>query len=107
MVVATVKGEEQFEKEVLKSSTPVFVDLWAEWCGPCRMFSPIVEEVSKSFTGKVKFVKVNVDDNEDIAGKYGVESIPTSLLIEDGKVKATTVGVLNKTQLVDWLNKNV
>ncbi len=107
MVVNAIQGNEQFEKEVLRSSTPVFVDLWAAWCGPCKMYGPVVEEVSEKFSGKVKFVKVNVDDNEDIAAKYGVQSIPTSLLIEGGKVKATTVGAINVSQLEAWLKKNV
>ena len=107
MVVNAINGKEQFESEVLKSTVPVFVDLWAAWCGPCKMYGPVVEDVSEKFTGKVKFVKVNVDENEDIAERYGVQSIPTSLLIENGKVKATTIGAINVSQLETWLKKNL
>ncbi len=74
-------NEKEFEEEVLKSNVPVLVDVWATWCGPCRMYSPIVEEVSNDYDGKIKFVKVDADENENIAAKYGIMSIPTTLLI--------------------------
>jgi thioredoxin 1 len=83
------------------------VDYWAPWCGPCRLFSPIIEEVSKEFEGKVKFVKLNTDENQEIAQKYNIMSIPTVLLFEKGVVKATSVGALPKESFKTWVNKNL
>ena len=102
-----VNGEEQFEKLVLKSSTPVLVDLWAPWCMPCRWYSPIIEKTSEGMKDKFNLVKVNVDENQEIAAKYGVEAIPTTLLIENGKVKASIVGAMQESQLKAWLDKNL
>ncbi len=99
--------ETSFNDEVIKSEIPVVVDLWAEWCGPCRMFSPIFDELSPEFSGKVKFVKVNVDDNENIAKKYNIMSIPTTLLLEKGKLKAMNVGAIPKEALKKWIEKNL
>ncbi len=96
-----------FEEKVLKSKVPVVVDVWAEWCGPCRMFSPIIEEVAPEYNGKVKFVKLNADDNEDIAARYNIMSIPTSLLIEKGEVKAENVGAVPKAVLKKWIDDNL
>jgi len=98
-----------FENHVLKSDVPVVVDIWAEWCGPCRMYSPVVEEVSKDYEGKVKFMKVNADsdDNQRLLEKYSIMSIPTTLLIENGKVKAMNVGALSKEALRKWLKSNL
>lgn len=100
-------SEKDFETEVLKSATPVLVDVWATWCGPCRMYSPIVDEVSEDYKGKLKFVKVDADENESIASKYGIMSIPTTLLIENGKVKAQSVGAVPKEVLKKWIDKNL
>jgi thioredoxin 1 len=100
-------SEANFENDVLKSKTPVVVDIWAPWCGPCRMYSPIVDEVSKDYEGKVKFVKVNADENEAIASKYNVMSIPTTLLIKSGKVAAMQVGAVPKETLKKWIEKNI
>ncbi len=100
-------NEKEFEEEVLKSNVPVLVDVWATWCGPCRMYSPIVEEVSNDYDGKIKFVKVDADENENIAAKYGIMSIPTTLLIEKGKVKAQSVGAVPKEVLKKWIEKNL
>lgn len=90
---------ENFEKEVLQSDIPVLVDFWASWCGPCKMMTPVVEEIAKELDGKVKVCKVNIDDESDLAIKYGIMSIPTFLIFKDGKVSATTVGVQDKEKL--------
>ncbi len=100
-------NESDFEKEVLQSKLPVIIDLWAEWCGPCRMYSPEIEEASKEFEGKAKFVKVNVDDNQSIATRYNIMSIPTTLIIDKGNVKAENVGAIPKKMLVDWIKSNI
>ena len=106
MAVADVNSKD-FEDEVLKSKIPVIVDIWAEWCGPCRMFSPIIDEVSEEYKGKVKFVKLNADENEEIAAKYNIMSIPTALLIEKGDVKAVNVGAIPKESLKKWIDSNL
>ena len=92
-----------FEKDVLKASGPVVVDFWAEWCGPCRMIAPALEEISKSLNGKVKVVKLNVDENPGTAAKYGIMSIPTLMLFKDGQVAATKIGALPKNKLMEWV----
>ncbi|EFD92677.1 MAG: thioredoxin [Candidatus Parvarchaeum acidophilus ARMAN-5] len=102
-----IKSEEQFDKDVLKATKPVLVDLWAPWCMPCRWYSPIIEKVSDEMKEKFNLVKVNVDENQSIAAKYGVEAIPTTLLIEGGNVKASMVGAMQADQLRNWLNKNI
>ncbi len=96
-----------FEAEVLKSKVPVVVDFWGEWCGPCRIFSPIIDEVSKMYEPKVKFGKLSTDDNSDIAGKYNIMSIPCVLLFDKGEVKAMSVGALPKESFKKWLDKNL
>ncbi|MGC8496209.1 MAG: thioredoxin [Candidatus Micrarchaeia archaeon] len=100
-------NEADFEKEVLKSNVPVVVDVWAEWCGPCRFFSPIIDETAKDYEGKVKFVKLNADYNASIAAKYGIMAIPTTLLIKDGKIKAMNVGAVPKETLKKWIDSNL
>lgn len=100
-------NEDSFENEVLKSDKPVVVDIWAEWCGPCRMYSPVIDAVSKEYEGKVKFVKVNADDNQKIDEKYGVMSIPTTLLIQKGELKASSVGAVPKDALKKWIDSNL
>jgi thioredoxin 1 len=82
----------EFEKEVLKSQTPAVVDFYADWCGPCRMVSPIIEQLSQEYTGRVKFAKVNTDENPDIAMKYGIMSIPTIIVFKNGEVASTVIG---------------
>ncbi|MCL5089863.1 MAG: thioredoxin [Candidatus Marsarchaeota archaeon] len=99
-------NESTFEKEVLKSGIPVIVDAWAEWCGPCRAYSPIIEETSKDYDGKIKFVKVNVDENQKIAEKYNIMSIPTTLFVVEGKVKSFIVGAYPKNMLNKWIEEN-
>lgn len=106
MVIKDI-NENEFEEEVLKSETPVVIDFWAEWCGPCRMFSPLIDEVSEEYNGKVKFVKIDVDKNQQLAGKYNVMSIPTAVLISKGELKAVSVGAIPKESLKEWINKNL
>jgi thioredoxin 1 len=96
-----------FEAEVLKSSGPVVVDFWAEWCGPCRMISPALEEISKSLNGKVKIVKLNVDENPGPASKYGIMSIPTLMLFKDGQLASRQVGAQPKQKLEQWITASV
>ncbi len=99
--------DDTFDEEVLKSSTPVLVDYWAEWCGPCKMIGPVLEEVSVEFAGKVKIAKLNIDENPNTPPKYGIRGIPTLILFKDGVVEATKVGAVNKSQLVAFVNSNV
>ncbi|MEM0149678.1 MAG: thioredoxin [Candidatus Micrarchaeaceae archaeon] len=99
--------EKNFESEVLKSQIPVIVDVWAEWCGPCRFYTPIIEEVSKDYEGRVKFVKLNSDYNSSIAAKYNIMAIPTTLLIKNGVLKAVNVGAVPKETLRRWIDSNL
>ena len=104
----TVKATDaSFEQEVLKSDTPVLVDFWAEWCGPCRMIGPSLEDIAKDMDGKLKVVKVNIDENPMVPTRYGVRSIPTLLLFKNGQVAATKIGAEPKQKLVSWINSNV
>jgi len=96
-------SDAEFDSAV-KSSGPILVDFWAEWCGPCKQLSPILDEVAKEFSDKVTIAKVNIDDNPESPQKYGVRGIPTLILFKDGKTVATKVGSMPKSQLVDWLN---
>jgi thioredoxin 1 len=96
-----------FEQDVLKSDEPVLVDYWAEWCGPCKMIAPILDEVSKDYEGRLKVVKVNVDDNSATAGKYGIRGIPTLMLFRNGQKVDQKVGALSKSQLTLFLNQHL
>ena len=93
-----------FEGDVLKSSEPVVVDFWAEWCGPCKMIAPALEEIATEMAGKVKVAKLNIDENPNTAIKYGVRSIPTLILFKDGEPASMQVGAQPKGRLVDWIN---
>ncbi|WP_341787283.1 thioredoxin [Rickettsia endosymbiont of Cantharis rufa] len=98
--------DSSFEKEVLESDLPVLVDFWAEWCGPCKMLTPIINEISKELQGKVKVLKMNIDDNPDTPSKYGIRSIPTVMLFKNGEQKDTKIGLQQKNSLLDWINKS-
>lgn len=100
-------SDEKFAADVLKADESVLVDFWAEWCHPCKMFSPIVEEIAKTYKGRVKVFKVNVDENTETPAKYGIQGIPSLLIFRDGEVVAANVGVLSKSQLADFLDKNL
>ena len=96
-----------FEPEVLKSDVPVLVDYWAEWCGPCKAIAPVLDEVAKEYSGKLKVAKVNVDENQEIPRKYGIRGIPTLMLFKNGNVEAQKVGALSKSQLTAFLDSNI
>ncbi len=100
-------NDANFDNEVTKSNIPVVVDIWAPWCGPCRLYGPIVEDVAKEYTGKVKFAKINADDNEKTVSSFNVSSIPTTLLIVKGQLKAMNVGAVPKETLKKWINQNL
>jgi len=100
-------SDSSFEAEVLQSKGAVLVDFWAEWCGPCKMIAPILEETAIEYDGKLTIAKLNIDDNPDTAPKYGIRGIPTLLLFKDGKLVATKVGALSKTQLAEFLDANL
>ena len=95
--------KDNFENEVRNAATPVLVDFWADWCGPCRMLSPVVEQLSNQYAGKVKFGKVNVDEQPQLAMSYGVQSIPTLVLFRDGQAVSSSVGVVPKEQIENML----
>jgi len=93
-----------FEADVLQSDKPVLVDYWAEWCGPCKMIAPILDETAKSYDGKLQIAKMNVDDNRDIPAKFGIRGIPTLMLFKNGQLAATKVGAISKAQLTQFLD---
>lgn len=96
-----------FEAEVLQSTTPVLVDYWAEWCGPCKMIAPILDDVSKEYAGKLKVAKLNIDENQNTPSKYGIRGIPTLMLFKGGNIVATKVGALSKSQLTAFIDANL
>ena len=103
--MATVKVDSaNFQSEVLESAEPVVVDFWAEWCGPCKMIAPSLEEISSELAGKVKIAKLNIDENPDLAAKFGVRSIPTLAIFKGGEVADIKVGAAPKTALTSWIS---
>lgn len=100
-------NDADFESIVVNSDITVLLDFWAPWCGPCKMIAPVLDELAPEFAGKVKIVKMNVDDNQTTPAQFGVRSIPTLLLIKNGQVVATQVGALPKTQLANFINQHI
>lgn len=99
--------DDSFESEVLKSDVPVLVDYWAEWCGPCKVIAPVLEEIAVEYAGKMKICKLDIDANESTPPKYGIRGIPTLMLFKNGAVEATKVGALSKSQLTAFLDSNI
>ncbi len=109
MASALIKNvtDATFEAEVLQSALPVLVDYWAEWCGPCKMIAPILDDVSAVYEGKLQIAKMNVDENRDIPGKFGIRGIPTLMLFKNGQLAATKVGAMSKAQLVAFIDQQL
>jgi len=100
-------SDDTFEEEVLKSDLPVLVDYWAEWCGPCKMIAPVLEEVVDDYEGRLKIAKLNIDDNPNTPPAYGIRGIPTLMLFKNGEVEATKVGAVSKSQLTAFIDSNL
>ena len=100
-------SDEGFDTDVLQSDKPVLVDYWAEWCGPCKMIAPILEEVASEYGEKIRVCKMNIDENQETPPRYGIRGIPTLILFKNGEVEATKVGALSKTQLQSFLDDNI
>lgn len=99
--------DETFEQEVLQAEGAVLVDYWAEWCGPCKMIAPILDEIAADYTGKIKIAKLNIDENPNTPPKYGIRGIPTLMIFKNGNVEATKVGALSKSQLTAFIDSNI
>ncbi len=100
-------SDDQFDSEVLKSDGPVLVDFWAEWCGPCKMIAPILDDLAASYEGRLKIAKINIDQNQKTPRNYNVRGIPTLMIFKDGKVEATQIGAVSKTQLAQLIDKTI
>ena len=99
--------DDSFAADVLQSAQPVLVDYWAEWCGPCKMIAPILDEIAKEYAGRLKVAKLNIDDNQKTPANYGVRGIPNLMLFKNGNIEATKVGALSKSQLVTFIDSNL
>ena len=99
--------DDSFEQEVLQSDQPVLVDYWAEWCGPCKMIAPLLDEIAGEYKGKLKITKLNIDDNPSTPPKYGVRGIPTLMIFKNGNAEATKVGALSKSQLTAFIDQSI
>ena len=100
-------SDDTFEQDVLKSAQPVLIDYWAEWCGPCKMIAPVLEEIAEEYSGKITVAKLNIDDNPATPPKYGIRGIPTLMLFKNGNVEATKVGAVSKSQLTAFIDGNL
>ena len=100
-------SDASFEADVLQAATPVLVDYWAEWCGPCKMIAPILDEVAGAYRGKLQVAKMNVDENREVPAKFGIRGIPTLMLFKDGQIAATKVGALSKAQLMAFIDEQL
>jgi thioredoxin 1 len=100
-------SDASFEADVLQSATPVMVDFWAEWCGPCKMIAPILDEVAGAYQGKLQVAKMNVDDNRDVPAKFGIRGIPTLMVFKNGQLAATKVGAVSKAQLTAFIDQQL
>jgi thioredoxin 1 len=100
-------SDASFDSEVLKADGPVLVDFWAEWCGPCKMIAPILDDISKDYAGRLKVTKLNIDENPGTPPKYGIRGIPTLMLFKNGSVEATKVGAVSKSQLTAFIDSNL
>ncbi len=100
-------SDASFEGDVLKSTTPVLVDYWAEWCGPCKMIAPILDEVAGTYQGKLTIAKMNVDENREVPARFGIRGIPTLMLFKDGQLAATKVGAMSKAQLTAFIDQQL
>ncbi len=99
--------DDSFEQEVLQSSNPVLVDYWADWCGPCKMIAPVLDEIADEYEGKVRIAKLNIDENPNTPPRYGIRGIPTLMLFKQGEVEATKVGAVSKSQLTAFIDSNL